>query len=271
MATACSSQHSSPAEQCGLSLSADITSDSLQHSQSQSPDSVTSKIQATNERQPQASCYSPLQPNNEPLDYLPLLGPKTKARDVVLEPLRFPDAPKLDLSCFLDPKKDLPILCMVCDETFGVVSRLGNDGDSTQLSVSVERETKDEGEKEIKKSNLSPKDEWLRHLLLKHNLVVHNVCDICSLKRYVNIIINCKTIDSRVSYTNVSFCKCRYSEYWKARFSKSPISQFAPVIRTNTRSDGNIITIYSTQEKNITDLCYIFCFSKQNLQKTITC
>ena len=32
--------------------------------------------------------------------------------------------------------------------------------------------------------SLQPKDEWLRHLLLEHKIIIHQVSEICSLKWY---------------------------------------------------------------------------------------
>ena len=40
------------------------------------------------------------------------------------------------------------------------------------------------GKKKGAALKLEPKDEWLRHLLLEHKIVVHRMSDICSLKRY---------------------------------------------------------------------------------------
>ena len=128
----------------------------------------------------------------------------------ILQPLSFPETPKEDLSLFTDPSKDQPICCLICDQTFS-----SKDCDSSEprqqtqddvvlsesalekeLSVDValkvdKKEEVESGEREERvrgkegsKVTLQPKDEWLRHLLLEHKIVIHQVSEICSLKWY---------------------------------------------------------------------------------------
>ena len=81
----------------------------------------------------------------------------------------------------------------------------------SDVGVALKANNKDviesgEGEKRVREKKesskvvpeLQPKDEWLRHLLLKHKIVVHRVSEICSLKWYgqyihihVHVRINC--------------------------------------------------------------------------------
>ena len=44
--------------------------------------------------------------------------------------------------------------------------------------------------------------------------------------------------------TCITVSVCSYAEYWKSQFTKAPITDFAPVIRTNTRSDGKSVHDY---------------------------
>ena len=122
----------------------------------------------------------------------------------ILQPLSFPETPKKDLSLFTDPSKDQPIYCLICDQTFSSRNRETKDEKSCLvLSKATERKLdmdakvdekqeavsggREEGVREKEKSkvlSLQPKDEWLRHLLLEHKIVVHQVSEICSLKWY---------------------------------------------------------------------------------------
>lgn len=77
---------------------------------------------------------------------------KTTSRDAILQPLTFPEALKQDLSYFLDPSKDVPVPCMLCEQTFDY------------------------------HTGATAQDAWLHHLLTVHKVVVHRVEDICSLK-----------------------------------------------------------------------------------------
>jgi len=87
--------------------------------------------------------------------WLPFLGPtgqllKASSRDAILQPLIFPEAPKQDLSHFLESSNDVPIPCLLCEQTFD--------------------------------SGTKARDAWLHHLLTTHKVVVHRVEDICSVK-----------------------------------------------------------------------------------------
>ena len=127
--------------------------------------------------------------------------PNSTRNSAILQPLSFPEAPKRDLSLFMDPVKDQPIHCLICDQTF-----FHKDSKQSREGMSLMPSETDEGrqsdldgrvnvkpvglagreervrEKNKEVLNLEPKDEWLRHLLLEHKIVVHQVSDICSLK-----------------------------------------------------------------------------------------
>ena len=125
----------------------------------------------------------------------------------ILQPLSFPETRKEDLSLFTDPSKDQPIYCLVCDLTFSsrhcdsniseqtqnlVLSETIEEKSDRRMGVALEkeeveggkREERVRGKEESKVLSLQPKDEWLRHLLLEHKIVVHQVSEICSLKWY---------------------------------------------------------------------------------------
>lgn len=53
--------------------------------------------------------------------------------------------------------------------------------DSKEEAYSGQREERVREKKDVHPS-LQAKDEWLRHMLLEHKIVVHRVSDICSLK-----------------------------------------------------------------------------------------
>jgi hypothetical protein len=132
---------------------------------------------------------------------------RTPPTHAILQPLSFPEIPKEDLSLFTDPSKDQPIYCLVCDQTFSSsdcdslsrseqAQHLGTklqEGHS-DMAVALKDDKKDmveswegPGEREKEESavtQLQPKDEWLRHLLLEHKIVIHRVSEICSLKWY---------------------------------------------------------------------------------------
>lgn len=129
--------------------------------------------------------------------------PNASSNPAILKPLSFPVAPKNDFSLFTDPSKDQPIYCFICDQMFYSRSsrddELGEDDqDFEQSKTSVEGQSSDERidmkqevsfgrEDKVRGErkdvlNLGSKDEWLRHLLLEHKIVVHRVSDICSLK-----------------------------------------------------------------------------------------
>ena len=66
-------------------------------------------------------------------------------------------------------------------------TKFGESGHGYERKVGAdsEREIFLEREESVReKFHLSPKDEWLRHLLVEHHIVVHQVSDVCSLKGY---------------------------------------------------------------------------------------
>ena len=134
----------------------------------------------------------------------------------ILKPLSFPETPKEDISLFTDPSKDQPICCLICDQKFssragdslirskkeqtqkfielsGVMERSSDMGAALKAektgvaeSTGGRGEERARGKEESKVVQLHPKDEWLRHLLLEHKIVVHQVSEICSLKWYTS-------------------------------------------------------------------------------------
>ena len=56
--------------------------------------------------------------------------------------------------------------------------------DNKDVVESGEGEKRVREKEESKVLQLQPKDEWLRHLLLEHKIVIHRASEICSLKRY---------------------------------------------------------------------------------------
>ena len=56
--------------------------------------------------------------------------------------------------------------------------------DSKDVVESGEGQKRVREKEESKVLQLQPKDEWLRHLLLEHKIVIHRVSEICSLKWY---------------------------------------------------------------------------------------
>lgn len=143
------------------------------------------------------------------------LEPCPGADNVFLKPLSFPEPETKDMSHFLYPAKDVPIVCLMptCHEIFGGVSnknqRQGqgqceekpkecevvNSKDVECESAKSERVnprtpdsagagSSDEGVKvKTGKLQFGPKDEWLRHLFLSHKMVIDKVSEISSLKR----------------------------------------------------------------------------------------
>ena len=118
--------------------------------------------------------------------------PSTSRKPSIPQPLTFPETPKKDLSLFTDPSKDQPIHCFICDQTFPSsrdceardVLPLETTETESKSNVDVTMQATVTGSEERSKVKLSlqPKDEWLRHLLLEHKIVIHQVSDICSLK-----------------------------------------------------------------------------------------
>lgn len=128
------------------------------------------------------------------------IWPNASRNPAILKPLSFPMTPKNDFSVFTDPSRDQPIYCFICDRMFysSRDNELSRDGQDLERSkTTVERQSSDErtdmkqegsfgredkvrAKKDV--PNLGSKDNWLRHLLLEHRIVVHRVSDICSLK-----------------------------------------------------------------------------------------
>lgn len=82
-------------------------------------------------------------------------------RRPVLGPLLFPESQATDVSCFYEEEKDLPIPCLLCDKDFDAVST----------------------DDEIREED-SPRQKFLRHLLMEHKIVIHGISDITSFKWY---------------------------------------------------------------------------------------
>ena len=145
---------------------------------------------------------------------------RTPPSRTILQPLSFPETPKEDLSLFTDPSKDQPIYCLICDQTFscsncdslrksehlsGLAQNLvlsepkvghsnvggASKANNKDVSESGEGEKRVREIEESKVLQLQPncKDEWLRHLLLEHKIVIHRVSEICSLKWYWQYIL----------------------------------------------------------------------------------
>ena len=149
---------------------------------------------------PEVTSISPKRAAEASVSAVEPIWPNASRNPAILKPLSFPEAPKNDLSLFTDPSKDQPIYCFICDRMFyssrdDELSRY--DKDFERSKTSVERQSSDERidmkqegsfgrEDEVREKkdvpNLGSKDEWLRHLLLEHKIVVHRVADICSLK-----------------------------------------------------------------------------------------
>ncbi len=137
--------------------------------------------------------------------------PDSTNRDlnVHLKPLSFPETTVDTSSCFIDPDADFPIRCFLCSLVFRpeqcTTSRPSPELISphplkpSTLLVSVEHSTTPpsvsilpgstcEGGTALKsvqkppRAKLTPRDEWLQHLLLEHKIVIHNVQEISSLK-----------------------------------------------------------------------------------------
>lgn len=81
----------------------------------------------------------------------------------ILQPLSFPESVgdnKANAACFLDAEKDFPIPCLLCEQCF---------------------------------SNAKAREEFLRHMLCSHKIVIHGTRDISSwkwlaIRIYMNIL-----------------------------------------------------------------------------------
>lgn len=107
-------------------------------------------------------------------------------KNAFLSPLSFPEPQTRDMSHFLDSAKDVPILCLIptCLEIFGgVACTMNNEEDIIKLESTATGENGDEVKVQSPKLHFGPKDEWLRHLLLSHKMVIDKVNEIGSLKR----------------------------------------------------------------------------------------
>ncbi len=79
-----------------------------------------------------------------------------------LQPLTFPERAIDVPSCFINDQSDLPI-CFMCPMEFT----------SQPLSLAMTSDPP---------ARLSPREEWLRHLLVQHKIVIHNTHELASLK-----------------------------------------------------------------------------------------
>ena len=151
-----------------------------------------------------------------------IFSPARARPGCMLQPLTFPEVREADSSHFIYPERDVPIVCLFrsCEEVFGRQSSSPNSlrpsdpyeenekiyPASSELLKLTSKEFKtncslvsrpvedlEEGgnpeeqkEPELLTRQFSVKDEWLRHLFLKHKTVVDNVDGICSLRRYIS-------------------------------------------------------------------------------------
>lgn len=119
-------------------------------------------------------------------------------KNAFLSPLSFPEPQTRDMSHFLDSAKDVPMLCLIptCSEIFGgVACTMSNEEipeeipkefsgkDIVKLESTATGENGDEVKVQSPELHFGPKDEWLRHLLLSHKMVIDKVNEIGSLKR----------------------------------------------------------------------------------------
>ena len=106
-------------------------------------------------------------------------------RSAILKPLLFPEPAKEDRSYLLYRSRDLPLPCVLCEKCYGDGVREG------------ERE---EGVWE------AARDQLLRHLLDNHQIVIHQVDHIASLRRSVFTIT---ILDWPILVDNLP-----YDQYW---------------------------------------------------------
>ena len=122
---------------------------------------------------------------------LAAVGQEKSRKNAFLKPLSFPEPKTKDLSHFVDSNKDIPIVCIIptCTEVFVAQPKANSTGQSTDPceevgSSGTETDRGAKGaEADVSKLQFSPKDNWLRHLLLSHKIVIDKVAEISSLRR----------------------------------------------------------------------------------------
>lgn len=112
-------------------------------------------------------------PDEPLLCYTSSFHPPGVHDNVHLQPLTFPERTVDIPSCFISEEFDFPIYCFVCSAVF-TSERLATTSD---LSPSI---TTSDPSPLV---GLSPREKWLRHLLIEHKIVVHNVHQLASLKQ----------------------------------------------------------------------------------------
>lgn len=120
------------------------------------------------------------------------VGQERSSKNIFLRPLSFPEPETKDLSHFVDSDKDVPIMCLIptCPDVFGGVSNLTaceekvKDVEANDSVIDSERDSDRDSKAEVPKLQFGPKDNWLRHLLLSHKIVIDKVSEISSLRRY---------------------------------------------------------------------------------------
>ena len=116
-----------------------------------------------------ASALNPAAPEFGPVWPLP---PPTHQRSAALKPLLFPEPPtKEDRSHLLHRSRDLPLPCVLCEQSFGACVKEGEGGGGWD----------------------GARDQLLRHLLEAHSIIVHEVSHIASLRRSVTNSHCCTT------------------------------------------------------------------------------
>ena len=138
-------------------------------------------------------------------------------KDSQLKPLSFPEKSEEVSSCFVSEESDLPLQCLRCSAVFNSDKTLmeqtsetssfkggtetapysrnlrsdppNNDPETCNSVLSKDGNScLTEGDTAAKltpkppRTKMTPKDEWLRHLLLEHKIVIHKVQEISSLK-----------------------------------------------------------------------------------------
>ena len=121
--------------------------------------------------------------------------------NVHLKPLSFPAKTVDNSPCFIHQDSDFPLHCFLCPLLFKPEQSTTSQSpeltsphplkpftlaESGKHSI-ISPDSPCEGVTALKSGQkppkeLTPRDEWLRHLLLEHKIVVHNVQEISSLK-----------------------------------------------------------------------------------------
>ena len=147
------------------------------------------------------------------------LPPAPHLRSAALKPLLFPEPHREDRSHLLRRSRDLPLPCVLCDRCFG---ESGSEGEEEEEGGRWER----------------GRDALLCHFLDDHCIVVHQVEYIASLRRSASQPPPSSS-QSYAPYNSTHFSSLHsYCQYWRERLTRSNISTYCPVIRTNTHPTG---------------------------------